>query len=860
MKSNKIKNILKYILAFLIPVAIILIYLLYKELTTGKYIMKFENFLLADASSQYNSIYSYIWDVLRGNESVFYSFGKSLGGNMASTIGYYASSPLNFLYLIGGKENVPTITFILYLIKVGLSSLFMYMFLNYKIKKENNNIIFSVMYALCSYMAVYYFNNMWLDIVALTPLVLLGLDKLINENKISLYSITLGVAIFANFYIAYMLCIFCAIYFIYQILLKYNLKEFSKYKKIIFKFIIASLLGVGLSCILLIPAILNLNQILRAKSSVSGIDFSNISKYIFDDFFAKLYIGSHNTNTWLNRNQANLYCGILPIILNFFYYFNPKIKKKERLLSFGVLLVLIISILEPHINYIWHGFSIPNGYIGRFSFLFSFYILYIAAIGYKKLEKIKPFKIIIFTASFVLINFVIIDRTSSSIDFMNNYSIVLTSAFFFAYLFGIIATINIKDKIIKKMIRLAFYFLVIIELFINYSMCFITNKDKESFGSPSNYYNKVCPVIRNLDSGFYRIDGPYGYSLLEPFICNTMGIGSSLSTNDGKLYGFIKNHGGSITYTTIFYDLDKLPILDTVLGIKYVKVGVPRHTKYLDEYKRILLKNDENDSSIITIYKNPYALSLGYLIPKNSVEIYNNGNHSNSFESLNTLMKALSGVDENILIPYKQKYLKDAEYLVYIDKYASEIYLSFDYNIYTNVDNYFRIYVNDSYVGSGYSEDIGTYKISNTMQDNTLKIKLVNVDKKNKIIKSLVAYHFDEKAFKKQVDKLKKSQLKNIKIKENKVSGNIDVQNDSTLFLSIPYDKGWKVYVDGKKVKYKKVVDEFIGVDLDKGKHKIEMKYISPGFVLGLLVTIISSILIIGDLVYKSFKTKYKKN
>ena len=110
---------------------------------------------------QYNSIYAYIWDVLKGNASIFYSFGKSLGGNMASTIGYYAGSPLNFMYIFCKKADIAVMTFIIYLIKIGLSSLFMYTFLNYKVKKDKYNLIFSIMYALMAYNVNYYFNNMW---------------------------------------------------------------------------------------------------------------------------------------------------------------------------------------------------------------------------------------------------------------------------------------------------------------------------------------------------------------------------------------------------------------------------------------------------------------------------------------------------------------------------------------------------------------------------------------------------------------------------------------------------------------------------------------------------------------------------
>ena len=66
----------------------------------------------------------------------------------------------------------------------------------------------------------------------------------------------------------------------------------------------------------------------------------------------------------------------------------------------------------------------------------------------------------------------------------------------------------------------------------------------------------------------------------------------------------------------------------------------------------------------------------------------------------------------------------------------------------------------------------------------------------------------------------------------------INVQNDGILYTSIAADNGWKVLVDGKEVKYKKIYDAVIGLELDKGEHDIEFIYTTPGLKIGIIISI----------------------
>ena len=148
-----------------------------------------------------------------------------------------------------------------------------------------------------------------------------------------------------------------------------------------------------------------------------------------------------------------------------------------------------------------------------------------------------------------------------------------------------------------------------------------------------------------------------------------------------------------------------------------------------------------------------------------------------------------------------------------------------------------EVYINDNYITSLDSENIGTVKIKNEYSGSDINLRLDNAIAKASDRAYL--YYLDMDVFNQVIDKLKSNQLKNVKVNGNKVNGNINLDKDSTLFLSIPYDKGFKVYVDGKKVKYNKVVGDFIGIDLKKGNHKIELRYYSEGLFVGIFISVI---------------------
>ena len=92
---------------------------------------------------------------------------------------------------------------------------------------------------------------------------------------------------------------------------------------------------------------------------------------------------------------------------------------------------------------------------------------------------------------------------------------------------------------------------------------------------------------------------------------------------------------------------------------------------------------------------------------------------------------------------------------------------------------------------------------------------------------------------------------------EHKVQGRINAKEAGVLLLSVPYDEGWSITVDGEAVETFGWKDAFLAVEISEGEHEIDMTYCPKGFKKGLLITIAGVVVgvIYGFLLYKKKKT-----
>ena len=699
----------------------------------------------------------------------------------------------------------------------------MYSFLKYhfKDKKDIYLLVFSTAYALSLYNIGNYFQIMWLDNMFLAPLILLGIDKIIDSKKPLLYGISLFLAILSNYYIGYMNCIFSVIYFIYRILINYNKKELKENIKI---FLITSILAGMMTMWLNIPNII---------ATIGGAR----DLYIYMDTFnndifgllSKLFIGSVTYDNFLNRTHALLYCGMFTIPLLLFYFMNKNINKREKILSGILLFIFIISILFNPINYTWHLFSPPNCFNARYAFLIILFVIYLSCRSFFEIKHITKIQALIIMPLIIIGLFVYL---------FSDLSIWYMYISVFLYLIYILIFLNFNNKDA----RILFIFLTLAELYFNLHIIFI-NYNKIMINNDyieGRFYEKdeTINYLENIDNSFYRLEFDETSYYNDSFYLDYKSVTTFLSTLnfDISLFKKIGYFSGNC------YDHTTYPIMDALFGIKYYE-SLTEHNLYEEIYNHkisqipILYGQVYSDGHL---YYNKYALSLGYMV-NSDAEL-----NSDIFANQNALIKAMTSISDDVYIKNDVQYNDFIYTFEVVDD--NDFYIEIDKEDYSS-DYTYTVSVGGNLYSKTYHEANTLYVENNFNIGNIVEIK-VNVQESDAKVNNVYVYSFDKEIFEKHINHLKENELNIEEYSDGYVKGNINVDDDKLLFLSIPYEKGWNIYVDGEKVDYNPIYNTFISFDLENGYHEIEMIYKASGLKLGIIVSSISTILFVGYMIY----------
>ena len=827
MKKN-LKKYLPEILTFIVPILIMLIScIVNKTYPFGKEILpKYDGYY------QYAGFTSYYKNVLLGKESLFYSFKGLLGYNFYATSIYYMFNPTNLLCIFSTSENILEYYTFIILLRIGLSGFTMCKYLKYKFKNQSNlrYIIFSISYALMAYNVCYFFNYMYFDTVVLFPIVVLGLDKLIYERKNKLYILSLTLSIISNFYIGYMVCIFSLLYFIYNIII-YKLD-----KNIIKDFIISSLLSGFMCMIIIIP---EASELLKGKALLYTSSKTEYFKFNmnFLNIFYKFLPGS-TSNYDLKYGMVNIYVSLFVIILVIKYFFNKKISKKERIATLIFILFFLFSISFNLLDFAWQLFQKPIWYPNRYIFTFSFFLITIAM---KEITNIT-YKTNIKKNLIIIISFILLTLYSIISLKIHNDNLKIIS-----YILGIILILQYTFFLNNKNAKYLLVMLFFIEVTTN---AIFTLKIMGKTTTMTQYKTneeinekavKHIKEIENKDNNFYRMELSTSTVHNSPSLLNYNGINHFNSVKNAKTLNFLNKFNYQVTDDTSVEFNNYNPYLTSLLGIKYIN-GSKDEMYYENVY-------NENPY----MYLNKDALSLGYMIYNKEFK-ESNSSYQNTENLINSMLNTdikrykvidnFNGEDTEIKEIDNKKYVisKTSIKIEMEDKASNSMFLIPSRNI-SFVANY-SIFINDEEIKDAVIKQSpifinkgDTYKI--IIKSNLSKTEL----------NSLKWYQIDYDKYIETINELKKNEFNITKYnKDNHIEGNIDVNNDkNVLLLTIPYDKGWNIYVDDNKVNYDICFDSFICLDLDKGKHNIKMNYVPSGFIVGL---IISSLAFIVTIIY----------
>ena len=831
-----------YFVSFIIPIIIMIgVYL-----SQGIYWNSDTSPLLGDGFHQYVIFDIALRNILHGNGSLFYTFTSGLGLNFYALSSYYLGSFFSPLVYFFDLTNMPDAVYLTTLLKFGLIGLSTYFSLNklFQSIPKPLKLALSTSYALMSFTVSQLEIKTWLDVFILIPFIITGLHLLITEKKFLLYFTSLSILFIQNYYFGYMTALFLIFWYLCQISW-----DFKTRKSSFLDFIITSFLAGIASLIMTLPTLFDLQT--HGEKLTEVTKFQTESSWYLD-LFAKQFIGSFDTTKY--GAIPMIFVGLLPFILTILFFTLKSIKFHVKLIYAIFFAFLIASFYIEALDLFWQGMHTPNMFLHRYAWIFSTLLIYTAA---EVLNRLKEIKIWNFLVSLFLIvtGFLATIYLKSHYSFLTDLNILLTLEFLVVYSLLLLA-------VIKKFISVNL-FAILISLFIMVEMSLNASSQMDGiakewgFASRSSY-NRDIPAMESfstyIGNQFTRTEKLQTQTGNDSMKFNYNGISQFSSVRNRSASSTLDKLGFKSSGTNLNLRYANNSILaDSLFGIQYNISDSP-----IDKYgfKDIYQKDN------LTLYENQFSLPIAFA----SQSVYNDVKFTeHTLDNQASFLNQLANVNFDYFsaIPYDKTENTDdlisvtsssnedaaIQYQIEVPE-NSQIYLSFTNLHFSNdkqkkvdilVNGEKKTFTTDnvfSFFNLGYTKEKKTFNINVSFPGN-LQVSF----------ESPTFYRLDTKTFTEAIQKIKEQPV-TVSTSKNKVFATYDVKQDTSIFFTIPYDKGWSAYQDGKKIEIKQAQTGFMKVDVPKGKGTITLSFIPNGFVIGAICSF-TSLLLFGIYNYK---------
>ncbi len=804
-----------FVLAFVFPIIAMFIgYVCNEVFPFGK-----KSILCSDLYNQYLPFFADLRDTLKNNGSLLYSWNLGLGSNFLALYAYYLASPFNWLLVLVPFQYLIEFMTVLIMLKLGLCGLSFAYYLSKHFNRNDFSIsVFSLFYALCGFIGAYNWDIMWLDVVALAPLVILGLEQLVREKKWKLYCVSLALSITFNYYIAMIMCIFLVLYFIVQMLtLPKELFKPGHLLGAIGRFAFFSLLAAGMAAVLLFPVASALSATKYANST-----FPKKWEFYFTPFqaFARHFM---NVDTEIGQEHwPNLYCGVGIFFMLPMYILAKKISLREKIVYVLLMVFFLFSFSINGLAFIWHGMNYPNCLPSRQTFLYDFVIITLCYQVYVTSKEDRWWKYLLsgIAAAGLVAGCIFVSDKKEFPD----HSYLLT---------GIFVAVEflvfwLHQKTSYKKITAAIAFLLLFgELTENMTVSGILTSDRNNYVKDRDSYVYLlneADLMENHD--FYRIEMRERKTKNDAMYIGFHSATMFSSTTGEQLQKFYYELG--ISSSKVFYwDPTGTPLVNSMLGVRYL---FSKKNDLSNPYYHLIDTRGD-----ISLYQYTYSLPLGYMIPSDLEENwdYKEGTPA---RAQNNFVKAL-GIEKNILKKEEgmdnrngeshYTVFEDGYYYVYVSyKKVDDIKMTVTKPDGSSDSRTFSQVQNDYLLDCGYCT-VGT------------EIEFIPKEKgEEECNMELQIYQLQEDIVKEVVARMSEQTMQVTSYTDTVMEGEIDVTKPGKLVTSVPYEAGWTLYVDGEEKEVELFADTMIAVTLPEGTHTIKLVFYPMGLKNGIYTSI----------------------
>lgn len=811
-------------------------------------LINFTNFFGSkkDWLSQHIMFPDYLRKLFYDTGDIFPNFAFNLGGGQnIYNISYYGLfNPIILISYLLPFVSMLTYIQVSMVICLIISIVLLYYFLR---RRFDSKIIFvSTLLFLTSGCLIFHFHRhiMFVDYIPFLLMSLIGVDKYFDKGKISLLVISIFLMILTSYYFSVVGLVSILLYAIYRYIEdkkneKITVKDFFKEG---FKFIFIMIIPVMISCFLLLPT---LSSLLGGRTATNK-----------DISIVELFIPNFDISNTLYSAYS---LGLSAIFIISLIYGVVTKKREVKIIS----IIFSVFLIFPLFSYIFNGGMYLNG--KAFIPLLPVAILIIGYFLKNIFNNKNKLKIsIIISLIVVVINLLIFVYKNEYVCLL----FVLDMALLVIFLF-----IGFKFK--KKILFYIYLGVMSLALVIptNFDDEFVTKEFYDTLDYEETS-DKVKQVLGN-DNSFYRISDQSTKLDKSNYIYDidyyTGSIYSSLSNSYYKDFynnlinnEFIYRSYGMLTgNNNIFYNFYMgnkylLNSSNNMLGYKKIADGIYRNEDVLpigystnkimslDEYNSLsyfekldaylnyaIVDGDYSDSYVKKV--KDYVPDFEVLESKNLNIEEDNDKYSIKASKDNKLVIKLKNVSESDILLLRFKMLYD--------------------NKCSEDDSYITINgVSNKLTCRSWKYHNNNYDFEYSLSGNE-NLEITFSEGKFKLSDpSFAIYNYNDLVS--INDEISPFVIDRDKTKGDVIEGSINVKEDGYFKLSIPYDEGFEIYVDGEKTPYEVVNKSFIGFKIKEGNHDIRIVYVSPLFKEGLVISCIGLVLFVGTVIYYR-KRKY---
>lgn len=830
------------LLSFVLPVTIMLTVFAIK----GIYPFGGRSFLSTDLYHQYMPFFSEFVRAVKSGQGLSYTWNVGVGSNFLALYVYYLASPFHWLGMFVPEKHIMEFITYLVVVKIGLCGLTAFWYLRSRsrrifkapgmLSKDSYiALFFSLAYALSGFLAAYNWNIMWLDCVILLPVIVLGAERLVREGRPGLYCVALGLSILSNFYISIMICIFLVLYFVFLYCTEAHPMPSGEtgrggraaaHLRPIGQFALYSLLAGGMAAVLLVPEVCALLE----------TDFGDIS---FPDkvesYFSVLdMLARHCVSVSVEKgldHWPNIYCGTAVFLFMPLYAVETKIPARRRFGMLALTGIILLSFSTNVLNFIWHGLNYPDSLPARQSFIYILLVLtmcYDAACHLDLREKAQMERIIhVYLGAAALM--LLVEKFVEHEDFMIGVE-WLTLLFVTIYAAALHLAYTHEGRQWQHILGFLALAAMVVETGINTYATSVSNVNRDSYLEYQEDYRLLYERTTEREDSFYR---------LEKFARKTK--------NDGTLTGYPTASVFSSTMDSAVMDLYER------LGMRHSKVyycydgataftGAMLNVKYLfgesDEYENSLYHICDS-SSDINLYEAEYTLPFGYVAP--SGYDLPEGFKNSGLRLQNQMVHDL-GIKEQLFVKCERDKsgnnvrFKAPENGIYYGILTASGTKKIKVHGGAPEEQKFNDLKNGAVLYLGYLDEGELLLISNDDEDDDTKDIAVDI------------YRMDEDVLQSALDLLASASLEQVKYDSTHVSGRLHMEGAGRLILSIPYEKGWRVTVNGEPAEPERFGGTFMAFELQPGDYELSMHYVPYGRRAGMVVSAVSILCFAGML------------